>query len=1202
MNHDLLMMIYPRIHLYPLGVWRLRTGVVAGVQHAGRGSAPSSPQLAASRSADSTPSKFNIFLKLKGKTGSSVKLTGKSSSKTDKPAKNPEGSTESNDGSFALGRCRSHDDIQSPSRPPDHDALYSPLHDRTRNQQNQDETRRTENTLKIWIMEAKGIPNKKKYYCILNLDSSQYGRTCSKQKLDMCFWGEYFELVPPPQVSTVCIELMREPDKRSASKRIGTVEIYLKPSSPGRTALEEQWYPVKGDKQEREVPALRIKHRFQSVDILPLPQYGSFRQYLKENSTSLCQLLEPVVSVKAKEDIATALINIMQAEKCAIPFLVNLVFTDIQRMAENEHLLFRGNSVATKAIEAYMKLVGEQYLHGTLREPVQALITAAEDLEVDPLRITNIQSLQAQRNALKQRVSAIWEKILQSGRNFPVELRNVFHTLRERLSHQEKCELTDNLISSCVFLRFLCPAVLSPSLFNITKEYPDERAGRNLTLVAKTLQTLANFTIFQGKENFMEFLNDFINKEQDRCRSFLRSISSTSTEEDSTLEFDGTIDLGKHLALLHLHLADALAKINTQGYESEASRVLALVDDISTLLGGDHNGAPLVSRQASTHALVCTPPLVSNPSLMATPTHISNNYMREDCVDGLVESPLRGGLIGGVTVGMGLPPTATLKSQSLPRAVTPVYSQHQMASGSPGPNFYRQKTAANDLSTNDEYVLITAFDHRTEPQNYMCPSIEANNNNTPLTDVRLSNGNTYYMAEVAPPESPLRQSGSPGLNHPGVLHQPIRGHLHASHQPRLHPRATTMSTRSHSLSGVTPVGERRGLYQDECSELYSYMDSCSHQIHALCMDSENNIQGSQTSISQLSNIASSGYQSFAYSQSSSPVDSLLHTDNSSLLSRENGNPGLPGLRQILHGSPLASPLHHPAASKHRAVAVHPAHLGYAGHVSLHGTPRHIPRVPPPKGSPNSSLSSSQSVEDLSSLRRGRTRQRRSASSSSDSSPDTRPASHSHAHSRRPHAHPPRTNPHCSPRLAPNPTLRQELRARSRNDRSISARRGRNNRSCDREDIPRGPTHCYEDSEDDVSVVTRSSGGAGVGSWVKDGRHISQEEYQLPLNIAPQNILDQQEDQMRIIVERLMSMEQEFRHEQEIMRREMHNKDARIDAQAKKIAALDSANTKLIRTIASLSSRSGEMKQELPGDTTIDSCNASDTSDYKSSSC
>nr|XP_053635808.1 uncharacterized protein LOC128691039 [Cherax quadricarinatus] len=145
-------------------------GVVAGVQHAGRGSAPSSPQLAASRSAESTPSKFNIFSKLKGKTGSNVKLTGKNTSKTDKATKNGDGAPESNDGSFSLGRSHSHENIQSPSNPPEHDTHCSPHYDRTRSQQNQDETRRTENTLKIWIMEAKGIPNKKKYYCILKLN------------------------------------------------------------------------------------------------------------------------------------------------------------------------------------------------------------------------------------------------------------------------------------------------------------------------------------------------------------------------------------------------------------------------------------------------------------------------------------------------------------------------------------------------------------------------------------------------------------------------------------------------------------------------------------------------------------------------------------------------------------------------------------------------------------------------------------------------------------------------------------------------------------------------------------------------------------------------------------------------------------------------------------------------------------------------
>lgn len=77
------------------------------------------------------------------------------------------------------------------------------------------------------------------------------------------------------------------------------------------------------------------------MDILPLSKYGPLLQYLKENSTPLCQLLEPVVSVKAKEDIATTLVNIMQAEGCAIAFLVNLVYTDIMSNG-NWHFDFTG--------------------------------------------------------------------------------------------------------------------------------------------------------------------------------------------------------------------------------------------------------------------------------------------------------------------------------------------------------------------------------------------------------------------------------------------------------------------------------------------------------------------------------------------------------------------------------------------------------------------------------------------------------------------------------------------------------------------------------------------------------------------------------------------------------------------------------------------------------------------------------------------
>ena len=90
-----------------------------------------------------------------------------------------------------------------------------------------------------------------------------------------------------------------------------------------------------------------------------------------------------------------------------------------------------------------------------------------------------------------------WSRILNSHPFFPVELRECFCLYRERLEACSKGYLTENLISASIFLRFLCPAILSPSLFNFTQEYPDERSSRNLTLIAKTIQTPANFSKFQ---------------------------------------------------------------------------------------------------------------------------------------------------------------------------------------------------------------------------------------------------------------------------------------------------------------------------------------------------------------------------------------------------------------------------------------------------------------------------------------------------------------------------------------------------------------------------------------------------------------------------------------------------------------------------------------------------------------------------------
>ncbi|XP_037917634.1 ras GTPase-activating protein raskol isoform X4 [Hermetia illucens] len=453
---------------------------------------------------------------------------------------------------------------------------------------NAEHTRRTDNSLKMWIYEAKNLPAKKKYFCEINLDKTLYGRTSVKLQTDLLFWGEYFDFPDIPEINVITVNVFREIEKKKKRDKhslVGSVKI---PIHEVTTRLfSEDWYPILSEKHDsisrnsskEVVPTLRIKCRFQSIDILPLPIYTDFLQYLRENYKKVCEILEPVIGVKAKEDIGQALVLLMHAQGMAGAFLTDVVALDLLRVGD-QRLTFRGNSLATKSMEAFLKLTGEQYLQDTLSEPLNEIIQSNCDCEVDPLKATG--SLSRQQQSLRNAVHSTWESISKSHKNFPPQLRECFATFRERLQMLDREDMADNLISASIFLRFLCPAILSPSLFNITNELPSARVTRNLTLVAKTLQTLANFTRFQGKENFMEFLNDFLEQEAPRMKDFLHQISARleSNNHDSILEWAGYIDQGKQLSILHQLLSESIQKLSSDR-QAELDPLHSILDEIT---------------------------------------------------------------------------------------------------------------------------------------------------------------------------------------------------------------------------------------------------------------------------------------------------------------------------------------------------------------------------------------------------------------------------------------------------------------------------------------------------------------------------------------------------------------------------------------------------------------------------------------------
>lgn len=107
--------------------------------------------------------------------------------------------------------------------------------------------------------------------------------------------------------------------------------------------------------------------------------------------------------------------RILHAKHLAVKWLDDLCLAEVQNTELNSvNTLFRGNSIASKAVDVYLKLTGYNYLNDTIGDIIRDIVDSRTGIEVDPSRLSNSDDVAKQSQKLLALVQQIWTAICRS--------------------------------------------------------------------------------------------------------------------------------------------------------------------------------------------------------------------------------------------------------------------------------------------------------------------------------------------------------------------------------------------------------------------------------------------------------------------------------------------------------------------------------------------------------------------------------------------------------------------------------------------------------------------------------------------------------------------------------------------------------------------------------------------------------------------
>ncbi|KAI8087606.1 uncharacterized protein B0P05DRAFT_584843 [Gilbertella persicaria] len=205
-----------------------------------------------------------------------------------------------------------------------------------------------------------------------------------------------------------------------------------------------------------------------------------------------------------------------------------------KKLAKNEADLFRKTSIATRLLSLYTKQSGAEYIRSVLLPVFQKLSERSREakfFELDPSKIGPEEDINKNRNNVTEATEMFLNAICSSLNKTPRSFREICNFILTSVVAKFP-EAKYTAVGSFIFLRFFCPAIVSPDTEGLVKNtaFISREMRRGLLISTKVIQNLANNVLFGAKETYMIVLNDFLTTNIYKVANFLREISKVPAD------------------------------------------------------------------------------------------------------------------------------------------------------------------------------------------------------------------------------------------------------------------------------------------------------------------------------------------------------------------------------------------------------------------------------------------------------------------------------------------------------------------------------------------------------------------------------------------------------------------------------------------------------------------------------------------------